>query len=254
MSVLFLVCIFGAIAMIPLHFLSVEHLGLQEKYGKEKGTRIGEAYGLISGWGFFLFWVGIWFSPQPRFTIPFVENLLFQVPFTNFLIPLLHLIVCAPFLVLGPWLAINGVKETTLKVAETHRSEKIISSGVYSIVRHPQYLGGLLTHIGISLLLSAWYSLSSAPLMVTLIFLISKKEEKELIREFRREYEAYKEKVPMFIPRLRTSGSKRETLVNGNLNETERQKETTSLKVSYTFLWQLLVQRRYLGFGEAFTV
>ncbi|MDH5449518.1 MAG: isoprenylcysteine carboxylmethyltransferase family protein [Candidatus Bathyarchaeota archaeon] len=188
--------------MMPLHFLSVEHLGLQEKYGKEKGTRIGEVCGFVSGWGFFLFWIGIWVSPQPRFTIPFIENLSVQVPFTSFPIPLLNLIVCIPFLVLGAWFAINGVRETTLKVAETHRSEKIVSSGVYSVVRHPQYLGGLLAHVGISFLLSAWYSLLSTPLMVTLIFLMSRKEEKELIREFGGEYEAYKEKVPLLIPRL----------------------------------------------------
>jgi len=39
--------------------------------------------------------------------------------------------------------------------------------------------------------------------MVALIYLISRKEEKELIREFGREYEDYKKKVPMLIPRLR---------------------------------------------------
>jgi len=93
-------------------------------------------------------------------------------------------------------------RETTLKVAETHRTEKIVTRGVYSIIRHPQYLGGLLSHVGISFLLSAWYSLLSTPWMVVLIFLISKKEEEELIREFGKEYENYMEKVPMWTPRL----------------------------------------------------
>ena len=69
------------IAVIPLHFLSVEHLKLQEKYGKEKGTKIGEIYGLISGWGFFFFWIGIWVSPQPRFTVPFLQNRAFLLLF-----------------------------------------------------------------------------------------------------------------------------------------------------------------------------
>jgi len=91
-----------------------------------------------------------------------------------------------------------------LKVAETHRTEKIVTTGVYSIVRHPQYLGGLLAHLGISLLLSALYSLLFTSLMLVLIYLISKKEEQELIREFGKEYERYKKKVPMLIPRLRS--------------------------------------------------
>jgi protein-S-isoprenylcysteine O-methyltransferase Ste14 len=97
---------------------------------------------------------------------------------------------------------VNGVRETTLRVAETHRTEKIVTRGVYSLVRHPQYLGGLLAHVGISFLASAWYSLLSSPLMILLILLISWKEEKELIREFGEEYEDYREKVPMLVPRL----------------------------------------------------
>jgi len=203
MYIWFFICVLGAVATIPLHFLSVEHIKLQERCGKEKGTRIGEIYGLVSGWGFFFFWMGIWVSPQPLFAIPVLQNLTVLLPAINFLIPLLHLIVCVSFLIPGAWLAINGVKETSLKTAETHRAEEIVTGGVYSIVRHPQYFGGLLAHVGISFILSAWYSLLFTPLMITLVYLISRKEERELIREFGKEYEDYKEKVPMLIPRSR---------------------------------------------------
>jgi len=203
MYIWFFISVFGAIATIPLHFLSVEHLKLQERYGKEKGTKIGDIYGLISGWTFFFFWIGIWVSPQPRFTVQILKNLSVLLPVVDFSIPLLHLIICIPFLIPGAWLAIDGVKETTLKAAETHRTEKIVTTRVYSIVRHPQYLGGLLAHVGISFLLSAWYSLLSTALMVVLIYLVSRKEEEELIREFGKEYEDYKKKVPMLIPKLR---------------------------------------------------
>ncbi|MDH5437618.1 MAG: isoprenylcysteine carboxylmethyltransferase family protein [Candidatus Bathyarchaeota archaeon] len=147
--------------------------------------------------------MGIWVSPQPRFTVPILQNLSVSVPVVNFSIPLLHLIICTSSLIPGAWLAITGVKETTLKVAETHRTDKIVTTGVYSIVRHPQYLGGLLAHVGISFLLSARYSLFSVPFMVLLIYLISRKEERELVREFGKEYEDYKKNVPMLIPRLR---------------------------------------------------
>jgi len=204
MYVWFFICVLGAIATAPIHFLSVEHLKLQERYGKKKGIKIGEIYGLISGWGFFIFWIGIWISPQPRFTVPILQSLSVSLSVINFSIPFFHLAMCTLFLIPGAWFAVNGVKETTLKVAETHRTEKIVTEGVYSIVRHPQYLGGLLAHVGISFLLSAWYSLLSTPLMFVLIFVISWKEEKELTREFSKEYEDYKEKVPMLIPRFRS--------------------------------------------------
>ncbi len=199
----FLFCVLAVIAVIPLHFLSVEHLKLQEKYGKNKGTKIGETLGLISGWGFFFFWIGIWVSPQPRFVVQILHSKSVLVSIVNFSIPLFHLIISIPLLVLGAWIAIKGVKEVTLKVAETHKTEKIVTTGVYSIVRHPQYLGALLAHVGISILLSATYSLLFTPLMVTLIYLISRKEEEELTKEFGKEYENYKKKVSMLIPRLR---------------------------------------------------
>ena len=200
MDVLFFVCILGVIAVIPIHFLSVEHLRLEEKYGRNKGRRIGRIYGLISGWGFFLFWAGLWFSPQSRFIVPVFPNLAVTVPVASFTIQIAHLIIFVPFFFIGAWLGIEGVKETTLRVAETHRTEKIITSGVYSITRHPQYLGGLLAHVGISFLLSASYSLLSTPLMALLVYLISRKEEKELIKEFGKEYEDYRKKASMFLP------------------------------------------------------
>jgi protein-S-isoprenylcysteine O-methyltransferase Ste14 len=200
MDVLFFVCILGVIAIIPIHFLSVEHLKLEKKYGRDKGRRIGKIYSLISGWGFFLFWAGLWFSPQPRFVVPVFQNLAVTVPVVSFTIQIVHLMIFVPFFFIGAWLGIGGVKETTLRVAETHRTEKIITSGVYSIVRHPQYLGGLLAHVGISFLLSASYSLLATPLMALLVYLISKIEEEELVREFGKEYEDYRKKVSMFLP------------------------------------------------------
>jgi len=204
----FFICVAGVIAVIPLHFLSVEHLKLEEKYGQDRGKRIGEIFSLFSGWGFFLFWAGLWFSPQPRFVLPLLSNLSVVFPFVNLSIPIVHLIVFVPLFLSGAWLGIAGIKGTTLKVAETHRANEIITSGVYSTVRHPQYLGGLLAHVGITFLFSAWYSLLSTPMMVLLVFLISKKEEKELAKEFGKEYQDYSEKVPMFLPRFRHRGKK----------------------------------------------
>jgi len=201
MYIFFFICVAGIIAVIPLHFLSVEHLKLEKKYGQDKGRRIGGIYSFLSGRGFFVFWAGLWVSPQPRFVIPFLSDLSVVFPFINYSIPIVHLIIFVPLFLSGAWFGVEGVKGTTLKVAETHRADKIVTSGVYSLVRHPQYLGGLLAHVGITFLFSAWYSLLSTPLTILLIFLISKKEENELTKEFGKEYQDYAEKVPMFFPR-----------------------------------------------------
>ncbi len=199
----FILSILGMCFMVPLHFLSVEHVKFQKKYGADKGNKITGILGLTSGWGFFIFWFGIWISPQPRLSIPFFQNPSFFIPIINFSIPIFYLIISIPLILIGAWLGIVSVKETSLKVAETHRTEKIVSSKIYSLIRHPQYFGGLLAHIGISFLLSSLFSLIFTPLVFLLNFLVAWKEEKELIKEFGKEYESYKEKVPMFFPKLK---------------------------------------------------
>jgi len=199
----FILSIVGMCFMVPFHFLSVEHLKFQKKYGTDKGNKITGILGLTSGWGFFIFWFGIWISPQPRLIIPFIQNPIIIIPGINFSIPIFHLLISVPFILIGAWFGIVSVRETSLKVAETHRTEQIVSSKIYSLIRHPQYFGGLLAHIGISFLLSSLLSLVFTPLVFLLNFLVAWKEEKELIKEFGTEYENYKEKVPMFIPKLK---------------------------------------------------
>ncbi len=199
----FIFSILGMCFMVPLHFLSVEHLKFQKKYGADKGNKITGILGLTSGWGFFIFWFGIWISPQPRLIIPFMQYPSFIIPIINFSMPIFHLIISIPFILIGAWFGIGSVKQTSLKVAETHRTERIVSTNIYSLIRHPQYFGGVLAHIGISFLLSALFSLIFTPLVILLNILVAWKEEQELIKEFGEDYETYKENVPMFFPKLK---------------------------------------------------
>jgi protein-S-isoprenylcysteine O-methyltransferase Ste14 len=196
MSFWFLLSVIGLVAVVPIHFLSVEHTRLDSRFGKERGFKIGAALGMISGWGFFLFLFGLWISPQDMFSLQFTGISLLGIP-------LLHLLLACCFLVPGAYLGIKGVTEMGLKAAETHRVERVISAGVYSRVRHPQYLGAILSHVGASFLFSALYSLLVTPLVVLVNWILCWKEERELVNEFGEDYVQYKKLVPMFIPRLR---------------------------------------------------
>jgi len=201
--------------VMPLHFWSVEHRKLDERFGPEKGNRIGAALGIISGWGYFAFLFGIWLSPQDRFTIPIFENIIVVLPLAGLfvlMIPILHLILAVVFIIPGMWFGIKGVKDLGLEASEKHKSETVITEGSYSIVRHPQYLGALLAHIGISILLSALWALLFTPLLIIRDFVICRKEELEMEREFGPEYEVYKKQVPMLIPRFRKSDSSQENM------------------------------------------
>jgi protein-S-isoprenylcysteine O-methyltransferase Ste14 len=205
MCVLFYIC-FGALApVVVCHFLSVEHARLEKKFGNTRGVKIGNALGMISGWGFFIALIGAWFVPQPGFVISMLESGSIEIPLLANSINIVHVIISIPFMLASCYLGIMGVKDVSLRVAETHRAEKIVKSGIYARVRHPQYLAAVLAHVGMSFFCSALLSLLFTPAVVFVVYIISWKEEKELLSEFGAEYRVYKDEVPMFLPRLRRS-------------------------------------------------
>jgi protein-S-isoprenylcysteine O-methyltransferase Ste14 len=197
MEITFTFCLTGFILVLIPYFLSLEHWRLRSVFGDERGVLVGDTLGVISGWGFFGFWIGLWISPQR--SLP-------QVGYTlNVLgaeISVLYLLLSLIFLVPAFWLGLGGLRELGLKVSETHHPVKVVSGGVYSLLRHPQYLGGLLGHLGVSLLLSSRDSMLVTPLVVCVVYLISRKEEVELVRVFGDEYREYQSRVPMLIPRF----------------------------------------------------
>lgn len=77
---------------------------------------------------------------------------------------------------------------------------KLVTTGIYSYMRHPQYTGfilmtlGLLVHWATIPLLVMW------PLLIIQYIRLAKKEEQEMITQFGDEYREYMEKVPRFIP------------------------------------------------------
>jgi protein-S-isoprenylcysteine O-methyltransferase Ste14 len=192
------------LAVIPVHFVSVNHISLEQRYGKERGTKIGAILGMVSGWGIFIFYFGLWVSPQGRFIIPILQEFQLIIPLLGLItlqIPLLHLILALVFILPGAWLGIKGVIDIGLETAETHRATQIITTGIYSRIRHPQYLGAVLSHIGITFLVSGLNSLLITPLVAIINWILCWKEEKELVREFGDAYSNYQKQVPMFFPK-----------------------------------------------------
>jgi protein-S-isoprenylcysteine O-methyltransferase Ste14 len=200
LSLWFIACMVGVVAVLPLYFRSLEHGKLEHRYGAARGVRLGERLGLVSGWGFFLCWIGLWIAPQPRFVLPVWPDLPVPVLVDAIAVPLSHLVLGGLCVVPGGYLGIKGTLETTVRVAETHRAVRVVTTGVYSVIRHPQYVGGLLAHVGIALLGSAWYALLSTPFMALVVYVIAKKEERELVHEFGEAYVAYASGVPGFVP------------------------------------------------------
>jgi protein-S-isoprenylcysteine O-methyltransferase Ste14 len=80
----------------------------------------------------------------------------------------------------------------------------IVDSGPYGIVRHPQYVGGILLIIGWFIIWGAINSLYLVPLIILLTIVQAYVEEKYILtREFGEAYQEYRKRVGMLLPNLR---------------------------------------------------
>ena len=82
---------------------------------------------------------------------------------------------------------------------------KLVTTGLYSYIRNPQYLGFLLVTLGMNIQWLTIIMLALWPVVVILYYKLSKTEEKEAEETFGEEYLKYKRRVPGFIPRIRRS-------------------------------------------------
>ena len=83
----------------------------------------------------------------------------------------------------------------------------VVDTGPYGIVRHPQYVTGLLSVAGWFVMWGGVYCLCVVPLIVLVAMVQAFIEEKYLLgEEFGESYEQYKSRVGMFFPRLGQSG------------------------------------------------
>lgn len=116
---------------------------------------------------------------------------------------------CAVCLAAGVWdrgvlrrlgfAALAGLPEVSAR-----RQGELLTDGPYSLVRHPRYLGALLTILGLSLILNyPWlYALVAASVPVGWILIAL--EERELRQRFGGAYLEYASRVPRFVPRRRS--------------------------------------------------
>jgi protein-S-isoprenylcysteine O-methyltransferase Ste14 len=82
----------------------------------------------------------------------------------------------------------------------------LVTDGLYTYIRHPQYSGLFLVMIG---MLIQWPTIITAlmfPILVFVYYRLSKREESDMIKIFGGEYKKYIERTPMFIPMFKEKG------------------------------------------------
>ena len=94
-------------------------------------------------------------------------------------------------------------KDTSRRNTGRPQAETLNTTGLYSVVRHPLYLGNYLMWLGVALFPGAWW----APVIVSLVFWLYYErimfaEEEFLRRQFGEHYTAWAAATPAFLPRL----------------------------------------------------
>ncbi len=72
----------------------------------------------------------------------------------------------------------------------------LVDSGLYSVVRHPQYLGWFLMYPAMMLFNSHWLIVVLGLLGMTCVYLFTRQEDDDLVAKFGEPYERYMTAVP----------------------------------------------------------
>jgi protein-S-isoprenylcysteine O-methyltransferase Ste14 len=78
----------------------------------------------------------------------------------------------------------------------------LVTSGIYSRVRHPQYNGLFLISAGLMIQWPTLVTLLLWPVMFVVYYRLAMKEERKMIELFGERYLDYKKSVPAFFPRF----------------------------------------------------
>ena len=81
-------------------------------------------------------------------------------------------------------------------------TSKVVKDGTYAIIRHPQYLGGILFSLSITLWNPAWFNIVLSIIIIILTYQWTYAEDKQLVGKFGEEYDIYKKLVPRLNPIL----------------------------------------------------
>jgi protein-S-isoprenylcysteine O-methyltransferase Ste14 len=85
----------------------------------------------------------------------------------------------------------------------------LVTTGIYRIVRHPQYLGLILIILGFNIQWPTVPTLVMSPILILIYLRLARVEEGELEEEFGDLYKAYRERVHAFIPLCESDINKR---------------------------------------------
>ena len=112
---------------------------------------------------------------------------------------MISMLIGYALLIVGVGIFIQGWRE----LYRARQEDRLVTTGLYSLVRHPQYTGLFIGLFGEGVV--HWptlFSIILLPIIVLAYGLLARSEEKKVTEQFGDEYRAYQKQVPMFFPRM----------------------------------------------------
>jgi protein-S-isoprenylcysteine O-methyltransferase Ste14 len=111
-------------------------------------------------------------------------------------------------MILSAGLLLLGFNLIALGWKEVYRGAgRLVSDGLYSRIRHPQYLGLILVILACLIQWPTVLTIILAPFMIARYLLLAQEEDRDLEARFGEEFRRYKERVPGLLPLIKDPSS-----------------------------------------------
>jgi len=99
-------------------------------------------------------------------------------------------------IIFGIWMISTGWERV-------YESEgRLVTDGIYTYVRHPQYSGIFVITLGFMIQWPTLTTLILWPFVLWMYYRLARREEQEALRKFPEQYRKYMQRTPMFFPKL----------------------------------------------------
>lgn len=110
---------------------------------------------------------------------------------------MIEMLLGGVFVIVGLMLLISGWRA----VFHARREGRMAASGIYGLVRHPQYSGILVAVFGQIVHWPTMVTVALFPIIVLVYVRLAYTEERKMLERFGEPYRDYLQRVPMFLPR-----------------------------------------------------